>query len=149
MIIKGKVHKFGSDINTDDIIAAKYLVSTDEKELGRHCMENIAGDFASIVNKGDIIVVANGSNPDSGDVIIYTIPDQADPIIHRVVEVSGSDGHKVYKTKGDHNCGTNPFEEKIESDQIVGKARVRVPWLGWVKLAFMWIVSLIADLMNI
>ena len=56
MIIKGKVHKFGNDINTDDIIAAKYLVSTDEKELGRHCMENIAGDFASIVNKGDIIV---------------------------------------------------------------------------------------------
>ena len=56
MIIKGKVHKFGNDINTDDIIAAKYLVSTDEKELGRHCMENIAGDFASIVDKGDIIV---------------------------------------------------------------------------------------------
>jgi len=56
MIIKGKVHKFGNDINTDDIIAAKYLVSTDEKELGRHCMENIAGDFANIVNKGDIIV---------------------------------------------------------------------------------------------
>ncbi len=56
MIIKGKVHKFGNDINTDDIIAAKYLVSTDEKELGRHCMENIVGDFASIVNKGDIIV---------------------------------------------------------------------------------------------
>ncbi len=56
MIIKGRVHKFGNDINTDDIIAAKYLVTTDEKELGRHCMENIAGDFASIVNKGDIIV---------------------------------------------------------------------------------------------
>src|SRR3989338_530416 len=56
MIIKGRVHKFGNNINTDDIIAAKYLVSTDEKELGRHCMENIAGDFAGIVNKGDIIV---------------------------------------------------------------------------------------------
>lgn len=56
MIIKGKAHKFGNDINTDDIIAAKYLVSTDEKELGRHCMENIAPDFAGIVNKGDIII---------------------------------------------------------------------------------------------
>lgn len=56
MIIKGKVHKFGDNINTDDIIAAKYLVYTDEKELGRHCMENIAPHFASIVNKGDIIV---------------------------------------------------------------------------------------------
>jgi len=56
MIIKGKVHKFGNDINTDDIIAAKYLVSTDEKELGRHCMENIAPEFCAKVNKGDIIV---------------------------------------------------------------------------------------------
>jgi len=56
MIIKGRVHKFGSDINTDDIIAAKYLVTTDEKDLGRHCMENIAPDFASKVKVGDIIV---------------------------------------------------------------------------------------------
>ena len=56
MIIKGKAHKFGNDINTDDIIAAKYLVTTDEKELGRHCMENIAADFPGKVSKGDIIV---------------------------------------------------------------------------------------------
>jgi len=56
MIIKGKVHKFGNDINTDDIIAAKYLVTTDEKELGKHCMENIAPDFSKKVNKGDIII---------------------------------------------------------------------------------------------
>ena len=56
MIIKGKAHKFGNDINTDDIIAAKYLVSTDEKELGRHCMENIAPEFCAKVNPGDIIV---------------------------------------------------------------------------------------------
>ena len=56
MIIKGKVHEFGNDVNTDDIIAAKYLITTDEKELGKHCMENIAGDFAAKVSKGDIIV---------------------------------------------------------------------------------------------
>jgi len=56
MIIKGKVHKFGADINTDDIIAAKYLVSTDAKELGRHCLESIALDFTSKVQSGDIIV---------------------------------------------------------------------------------------------
>ena len=55
-MILGKVHKFGNDINTDDIIAAKYLVSTDEKELGKHCMENIAPDFSGKVSKGDIIV---------------------------------------------------------------------------------------------
>jgi 3-isopropylmalate/(R)-2-methylmalate dehydratase small subunit len=56
MIIKGKVHKFGDDINTDDIIAAKYLVTTDEKELGSHCMENISADFIKSVRQGDIIV---------------------------------------------------------------------------------------------
>jgi 3-isopropylmalate/(R)-2-methylmalate dehydratase small subunit len=56
MIIKGRVHKFGSDINTDDIIAAKYLVSNDAVELGTHCMENISPDFAKKVKPGDIIV---------------------------------------------------------------------------------------------
>jgi len=56
MIIKGKVHKLGNDVNTDDIIAAKYLVTTDEKELSKHCMENIASDFSGKVGKGDIIV---------------------------------------------------------------------------------------------
>lgn len=56
MIIKGKVHKFGDNINTDDIIAAKYLVTTDEKELGRHCMESIAPEFLKKVNKGDLIL---------------------------------------------------------------------------------------------
>ncbi|MFA5145308.1 MAG: 3-isopropylmalate dehydratase small subunit [Candidatus Omnitrophota bacterium] len=56
MVIKGKVHKLGDDINTDDIIAAKYLVSTDAKELGRYCLESIKPDFVSTVNPGDIIV---------------------------------------------------------------------------------------------
>lgn len=56
MIIKGSVHKFGDDINTDDIIAAKYLDSQDESFLGSKCMENIAPDFAKKVKQGDIIV---------------------------------------------------------------------------------------------
>lgn len=56
MILKGKVHKFEDDINTDDIIAAKYLVTTDPLELGKHCMETIDKDFAKRLSKGDIIV---------------------------------------------------------------------------------------------
>jgi len=59
MIIKGKVHKFSDDINTDDIIAAKYLVSTDATELGKHCMETIAPEFSKTVSPGDIIVAGN------------------------------------------------------------------------------------------
>lgn len=56
MIIKGRAHKLGDDINTDDIIAAKYLVSTDAKELGKHCLESIKPDFVSKVSPQDIIV---------------------------------------------------------------------------------------------
>jgi len=56
MIIKGRVHKFGDNINTDDIIPAKYLVTTDEKELGKHCMENIVPGFNQKVTPGDIII---------------------------------------------------------------------------------------------
>lgn len=56
MIIKGKVHKLGDDINTDDIIAAKYLISTDAKELGSHCLESIKPDFVKRASPGDIIV---------------------------------------------------------------------------------------------
>jgi 3-isopropylmalate/(R)-2-methylmalate dehydratase small subunit len=56
MIIKGKAHKFGDNINTDDIVAAKYLDSTDDKFLGSKCMENIDPDFIKRVKNGDIIV---------------------------------------------------------------------------------------------
>lgn len=56
MIIKGKVHKLGDDINTDDIIAAKYLNFTDAEELGKHCFENIMPDFVKKASPGDIIV---------------------------------------------------------------------------------------------
>jgi 3-isopropylmalate/(R)-2-methylmalate dehydratase small subunit len=56
MIIKGKAHKLGNDINTDDIISAKYLVSTDARELGSHCMEAVKPDFVKNIKPGDIIV---------------------------------------------------------------------------------------------
>jgi 3-isopropylmalate/(R)-2-methylmalate dehydratase small subunit len=56
MIIKGKVHKIGNNINTDDIIAAKYLDSQDPEFLGSRCMENIDSQFPKKVKKGDIIV---------------------------------------------------------------------------------------------
>lgn len=56
MILKGGVHKFGNDINTDEIIAAKYLNCSDAEELGRYCMESIDENFSKKVNAGDIIV---------------------------------------------------------------------------------------------
>jgi len=56
MTIKGKVWKFADHINTDDIISARYLNTTDPVELASHCMETIFPDFAKKISKGDIIV---------------------------------------------------------------------------------------------
>ncbi len=55
-ILRGKVHKFGDNIDTDIIIPARYLVTTDPQELAKHCMEPIAPDFSQKAKPGDIIV---------------------------------------------------------------------------------------------
>jgi 3-isopropylmalate/(R)-2-methylmalate dehydratase small subunit len=59
MIFRGKVHKYGDNVNTDEIIPARYLNTTDEKELASHCMEDIDKDFPKNVKPGDIIVANN------------------------------------------------------------------------------------------
>ncbi len=56
MKLKGKVHKFGADVNTDVIIPARYLNVSEPKELAKHCMEGIDSEFATKVEKGDMIV---------------------------------------------------------------------------------------------
>ena len=56
MILKGKVYKFGDDVNTDEIIPAKFLVTTDPRELGKNCMEGIRPGFSNLISSGDIIV---------------------------------------------------------------------------------------------
>ena len=56
MIVKGKVHKFGSDVDTDVIIPARYLNTASAQELAAHCMEDIDPNFVKNVKAGDIIV---------------------------------------------------------------------------------------------
>ena len=56
MKLKGKVHKYGADVNTDAIIPARYLNVSDPAELAKHCMEDIDKDFSSRVQPGEIIV---------------------------------------------------------------------------------------------
>jgi len=55
-VIKGKVHKFGRDIDTDVIIPARYLTSFDPYELGKYCFHDLDESFSQKVKPGDIIV---------------------------------------------------------------------------------------------
>lgn len=56
MKAKGKVFKYGDNINTDVIIPARYLSTADPSELKKHCMEDIDKDFIIKVKSGDIMV---------------------------------------------------------------------------------------------
>ena len=56
MKANGHVFKYGDNVDTDVIIPARYLNSSDPAELATHCMEDIDKDFVKNVNKGDIIV---------------------------------------------------------------------------------------------
>jgi 3-isopropylmalate/(R)-2-methylmalate dehydratase small subunit len=51
-----KVYKYGNNVDTDVIIPARYLNTSDPKELASHCMEDIDQDFVKTVVTGDIIV---------------------------------------------------------------------------------------------
>lgn len=56
MSYKGKVHIFADDVNTDEIIPARYLNTTNKADLASHCMEDADKDFAKRVRPGDMIV---------------------------------------------------------------------------------------------
>lgn len=55
MSLQGKAWKFGNDVDTDIIIAARYLNSSDPEELARHCMEDGYPNFAPNVQAGDVM----------------------------------------------------------------------------------------------
>ena len=56
MKARGTVHKYGDNVDTDVIIPARYLNSSDGNELAKYCMEDIDKDFVKRVKKGDIMV---------------------------------------------------------------------------------------------
>jgi len=55
-MLKGKVHKYGADVNTDVIIPARYMSISEPAELAKRCMEGIDKDFVNRVEPGDIIM---------------------------------------------------------------------------------------------
>ncbi len=76
-MLKGKVHKYGAEVNTDAIIPARYLNVSDPEELARHCMEDIDPEFVSRVQPGDIIMATTnfgcGSSREHAPLAIKTV----------------------------------------------------------------------------
>ncbi len=56
MSLRGRVHKYGANVDTDAIIPARYLNINEPEELAQHCMEDIDAEFVSRVQPGDVIV---------------------------------------------------------------------------------------------
>ncbi len=74
--LKGKVFKYGDNVDTDVIIPARYLNIIDPVELAQHCMEDIDAGFVKQVSKGDIIVAEKnfgcGSSREHAPLVIKT-----------------------------------------------------------------------------
>ena len=56
MKFEGTVHKYGRDVDTDVIIPARYLTTSEPAELAKHCLEDLDSEFVKKVQPGDIIV---------------------------------------------------------------------------------------------
>ena len=98
--------------------------------------------FRNGFNKGDLMILYSPKNVAVGDVLVYSASGFSDPIIHRVVQESDIDGSLIYQSQGDHNCQQNPFEKSITTQQVLGKAVVRIPLLGWIKIGFVNLIQL-------
>lgn len=97
--------------------------------------------FKNGFNTGDIMVLY-GTKPENvkvGDVIVFSTSARPDPIIHRVIKVWNDENNQLFfQTKGDHNGAINSVvnEGKISKDRYIGRAVIRIPYLGWIKIGF-------------
>ena len=85
------------------------------------------------------MVLASPENAQIGDVVVFGAKGIGDPIIHRIVGATDSS----VSTKGDHNCASAAFENDIPKENLIGKAVLRIPFLGWIKLGFVMLITLV------
>jgi len=102
--------------------------------------------FKNGFNTGDIMILWGTDNVELGDIIVFNSNSRFDPIIHRVTKIRESDGKRIYSTKGDHNYGPSTMEQNIPEEVVIGKAVLKVPLLGYVKIWFVELVTLIGGL---
>lgn len=100
--------------------------------------------FRNGFQMGDIMIL-RGMEPQAiqvGDVLVYESSRHPNPIIHRVVEITEKDGEYAFLMKGDHNNG--PDQEMVTAQHLrrTGKAVMRLPYLGWVKIWFVRLLRL-------
>ncbi|MBI4143777.1 signal peptidase I [Candidatus Woesearchaeota archaeon] len=79
--------------------------------------------------KGDLMVLGSPKNAKTGDVIVFFSKYTSQPIIHRVIAKNDE-----FITKGDGNNAPDPLMDRASKEQVVGKALLRVPFAGWLKV---------------
>lgn len=91
-----------------------------------------SGSMEPTLHRGDMIVVQGVpyTEIDVGDIIVYRTQGSAVPIVHRVIRKNAT----AVQTKGDALRTQHPFEKHVAPDQILGRSRLAVPYIGYVKL---------------
>ena len=119
-VFKGKVWTFGHDIDTDAIIPARYLNTTDEKELANHCMEDADPQFVDKISPGDIIVA--GKNFGCGSSREHA------PIAIKAAEISCVIAESFARIfyRNAINTGLPILESKEASEALKGGEEVQV-----------------------
>lgn len=94
--------------------------------------------FRNGFNKGDIMVIygVEPKNIKVGDVVVYRSSSSSNPIIHRIVSIENANEDYSFTTKGDNNQAAD--QNIVSANQIedTGKAVIRIPYLGWIKIIF-------------
>ncbi len=120
MLFKGKVWRFGNDIDTDAIIPARYLNTSDPAELARHVMEDADKGFSAKVQAGDIIVAGKnfgcGSSREHAPIAIKAAGIQA--------VIAASFARIFYRNA--FNIGLPIFESEEASKRIIEGATVEI-----------------------
>ena len=105
--------------------------------------------FKNGFDKGDIMILV-GTAPEKfarGQILVFW-SGKPYPIIHRIVEIRTQGGERVFSTKGDHNADQVKMapildETDIGEEQVIGRAVVRIPYLGYVKILFVDLINLL------